>query len=330
MREDPKTGMAFFSSAPYQVHNMARLRHLASLNLPIAGRVLEVGSGPGDHTGFYLERGCTMVSTDSREECLQELKARYPQVEVRVVDMNQPEVLDTLGVFDIIHCYGLLYHLEAPEPAIAAMSRVCSNLLLLETCVSPEAGRSVEPAIESLGDYTQAMSGRACRPTRAWVFDTLKKHFPFVYQTRTQPNHPEFPRDWRAIPEDHRLVRIVLVASRRPLDLPALSPVLLDVQEPLEAVTRQEVEIRDAALEDVRRRLEFANATIDAMTERNAVLEQAAADRLALVQEVERAAKERQAALEQAHQAAAELRAEIQSFRSKSLLRYALYCWKTR
>jgi SAM-dependent methyltransferase len=281
-RHAPK--MAFFSSSHYKVHNEARLRHLASLNLPLQGRVLEVGAGPGDHTGFYVDRNCTVVSTDAREECIAEIKSRYPQVEVLRVDMNQPDPLADLGMFDIIHCYGLLYHLEVPERAIAAMSQVCRNLLLLETCVSPGPGEEINPTREVLGDYTQAMSGHACRPTRSWVFNALKRYFPYVYQTRTQPVHPEFPIDWTAIPPDHGLIRIVLVASKHPCDFPVLSSELLDHQERLPFVTRAEVEVRDEALEDMRRQLERAN-------ERAAMLEATAAERLKLLESVHREAE---------------------------------------
>ena len=43
------------------------------------------------------------------------------------------------------------------------------------------------------------------------MFETAKRYFAHVYQTRTQPRHPEFPVDWTA-------------------DLPALSLTLLDRQ----------------------------------------------------------------------------------------------------
>jgi 2-polyprenyl-3-methyl-5-hydroxy-6-metoxy-1,4-benzoquinol methylase len=128
--EEP--GLAYFSSEHYQTHNRARLEHLVSLGLPLAGRVLELGSGPGDHTAFYIERGCSVVATDARDECLAELRTRFPQVEVRRMDLNQPEELRELGLFDIVHCYGLLYHLESPEPVIAEVSGICRRLLLLE------------------------------------------------------------------------------------------------------------------------------------------------------------------------------------------------------
>jgi SAM-dependent methyltransferase len=294
--ERGQSHMTFFSSSHYRVHNEARLQHLATLNLPISGRVLEVGAGPGDHTRFYLDRHCTVVSTDAREECVQELKDRYPQIEALRVDMNHPEPLAELGSFDIVHCYGLLYHLEDPEAAIAALARVCTHLLLLETCVSPESGQSLNPVDEVRGDYTQSTTGHACRPTRFWVFDTLRRYFPFVYQTRTQPIHPEFPTDWNSIPPDHGLVRIVLVAAQRRYDLPVLSPVILDHQERVPYATRSEVEVRDSALEDMRRQLEQAH-------QRAALLEAVAAERLVLLEGATR---------------------EIETFRNGGLLRFLL------
>jgi SAM-dependent methyltransferase len=227
--------MAYFFAEHYRIHNQARLEHLASLGVPFAGRVLELGSGPGDHTGFYLARGCTVVSVDAREECLSEIESRYPEVTTVQMDMNRPEGLIVLGTFDLVHCYGLLYHLDSPQEAIATISRVCEGHLFLETCVSGGDGHAINPVSERLDDYTQSLNGRGCRPTRKWVFETLRQYFPFVYQTRTQPNHPEFPTDWTAIPDDYGgLVRIVVIASKTALDLPILSPKLLDHQEPIQ------------------------------------------------------------------------------------------------
>ncbi len=224
--------MDYFYSEHYQVHNTARLNHLASLGLPIARRkVLDVGCGPGDHAEFFLERGCSLVAVDARPQCVAALKSRFPQVAAVQADMNQPNALAGLGNFEIVHCYGLLYHLEDPGTGIASMAAACDDLLLLESCVS--ARRSVEylAANELMEDFTQSIRGVGCRPTRQWLFRSLSRYFEFVYQTRTQPNHPEFPLDWSAISDGQNLIRVVLVASRRPLAIPALSPNLLEQQE---------------------------------------------------------------------------------------------------
>lgn len=228
-------GLANFSSAPYQGHNRARLEHLASLGLPLANRrVLELGSGPGDHTGFYVQRDCTIVSVDGRQECLDLLKQRYPSVQTVLCDLNTPAPLMELGAFDVIHCYGLLYHLENPVRLLECMEAVCSGVAIVETCVLSDEVQGVEFVEETLGDYTQSCTGRGCRPARKWVFEELGRYFPFVYHTRTQPNHPEFPVDWHALGNAPPLIRSVFVGSKQPLELPSLSPELLDLQQRLD------------------------------------------------------------------------------------------------
>jgi SAM-dependent methyltransferase len=217
-----------FAAKAYQVHNAARLGHLASLGLPLDGkRVLEVGAGPGDHTGFYLERGCTVTSTDARQECVDELQARHPGVEAHVVDMNRmPMKPSERRAFDVVHCYGLLYHLEDPGTALRALAFACKGILLLETCVSVGDGLHINLVDEAAYDATQSATGHGCRPTREWVFHELQQHFEHVYQTITQPNHPEFPLDWTARSKT-ALSRAVFVGSREPLDESVFSASLL-------------------------------------------------------------------------------------------------------
>jgi 2-polyprenyl-3-methyl-5-hydroxy-6-metoxy-1,4-benzoquinol methylase len=225
-------GLAHFFSIHYEEHNRARLDHLASLELPLSHcRVLELGSGPGDHTGFYAQRGCKIVAVDARQDCLDALKERYPDVETRVCDLNAPTPLAKLGAFDVVHCYGILYHLENPAGLIDYIGEVCRRIAIVETCVLPADSDRVIQVEEASGDYTQSSTGQGCRPGRRWVFEELRRVFPFVYHTRTQPNHPEFPVDWNDLSGSPALVRAVFVASKQPLDLPSLSPILLDVQE---------------------------------------------------------------------------------------------------
>jgi 2-polyprenyl-3-methyl-5-hydroxy-6-metoxy-1,4-benzoquinol methylase len=224
-------GLAHFHSLHYRDHNRARLDHLESLGLPLAnGRVLELGSGPGDHTGFYVERGCAVVSADARQECLDVLAERFPGVRTVQCDLNEPDHLLDFGTFDVVHCFGILYHLEKPEPLLRYMGEVCTGIAIVETCVSAARTSAVEPADEVREDYTQSVTGVACRPTRQWVFETLGRYFPFVYHTKTQPAHAEFPTDWNDLSGAPPLIRSVFVASKRPLELPTLSPTLLDVQ----------------------------------------------------------------------------------------------------
>jgi hypothetical protein len=121
------------------------------------------------------------------------------------------------GSFDVVYCYGLLYHLEDPDAALSAMAARCLDLLLLETCVSFGGHEAPNPVNEPRSDPTQSFRGRGCRPTRPWIMNKLKALFAHVYVPRTQPAHEEFPLDWTGEKPSDRLTRATFVASRRPI-----------------------------------------------------------------------------------------------------------------
>jgi len=212
-----------FHSDNYLRHTARRLEHLASLGLPVAGRrVLDVSSGIGDHARYYLDRGCSVTMTEVRQENIDVLRARFPQGDIRMLDLENPQPLEG-APYEVIHCYGLLYHLGKPDVAIDYLAGVCSGMMFLETCVSPGHEEEINPVAEDPGNPTWAFSGGACRPTRPWIFHRLKKHFPHVYMPRTQPNHPQFIIDWENQPKNDKvLTRAVFIASREPLANPLL------------------------------------------------------------------------------------------------------------
>lgn len=208
----------------YRRHNQRRQEHLSSLGLPLADRsVLEVGAGVGDHATFFIDRGCTVFSTDARAENLAVIRREYPEVEVAPLDLDHADPSDAIEPREVVYCYGTLYHLSDPESAIAYLASKTKDLLLLETCVSAEDGESVNLVPEDVDNVTQAASGTGCRPTRLWIRNRLAEHFPFVYLTRTQPWHPEFPVDWNAARASGNLTRCVFVASRSELGLGTLT-----------------------------------------------------------------------------------------------------------
>lgn len=221
----------YFQLPHYQRHNQRRQEHLATLGLPLAGRmVLEVGAGIGDHTGFLLDRGCQVTCTDGREELLELLRSRHKSAATCVWDVESAPPLE-LTRHQVVHAYGLLYHTRNPASVLAHLARLCEEFLVLETCVSFGEQERVVLVDEYREDPTQALCGVGCRPTRSWVFNALETHFPHVYITRTQPWHEEFPVDW-IHPERHdaALARAVFVASRSPMSEQMLSPRLLDTQ----------------------------------------------------------------------------------------------------
>lgn len=225
--QDDLTPLKHFGNENYQRINHRRLEHLASLHLPLENlRVLEVGAGIGDLTSFFLDRNCEVVISEGRQANLTYLRQRYPELPVIFLDLDNPP--EDLGQhFDVVFCYGVLYHLCHPAKALAFLARHCQKMLLLETCVSYGSESQLNPCSEDAAIPTQSLSGSGCRPTRSWVYQNLAQHFEYVYIPRTQPYHREFPCDWTIPPPSPGLTRAIFIASRQPLENPILTPELL-------------------------------------------------------------------------------------------------------
>jgi hypothetical protein len=224
---------ARFLTKGYLAINDARLRHLESLlpgvAAPGAG-VLEVAVGIGDLTPFWIDRGFDVACTEGRAENIAVFRRRYPAISMVQHDLEGPEPLP--GPYDIVHAYGILYHLRDPARGLAQLASATRDVLFLETCVSFGDGAPINNVNEPAIDPTQALGGTGCRPTRPWLYQTLKSHFPHVYLPRTQPDHPQFPTDWTGKPPaDAPLTRSVFVASRRPIASADLVEALLMRQE---------------------------------------------------------------------------------------------------
>jgi len=230
-----------FKHPNYQRHNGRRLEHLASLGLDLRAKsVLELGAGIGDLSTFFLDRDCTLVSIEPRpENChifsdtMTALAAGgYTRISRSRLICGDVESLDRLaeGTFDIVFCYGLLYHLRDPEAVLASMAQRCSGLLLLETCVSLGGAEALNPIHEPVLEPSQAFEGRGCRPTRPWIFNRLKKLFPYVYVPRTQPAHEEFPLDWTVAVTAPSYTRAIFIGARTALNNPMLLKDLPDHQ----------------------------------------------------------------------------------------------------
>jgi len=215
--------------------NRARLSHLASLRLDLRGRtVLEVGAGIGELTRFWEDRGYTCLSTDAREDNLLEIRRRYPTRRVARLNLDDEDPTQLQETFDIIFCYGTLYHLSRPGFALANLSRV-GRTILVETLVSGAAGANVELVEERSDNPNQAVGGVGCRPTRTWVLQELRRQWGHSYLTKTQPRHAEFPLDWTGPGLDQNR-RAIFVGSRYPLKAASLTDSLVDHQTRQSAV----------------------------------------------------------------------------------------------
>lgn len=223
-----------FLSKDYQNHNVARLSHLESLDLDLKKKsVIEFGSGIGDHTYYYLIKNCKVLATDARQDILKFLENRF-QVKTMKIDVeNDLDLIPTLGQFDIIHCYGLLYHINNPKEFLEKISSI-SNLLLLETCVSDDYHEDdIHLVKENRENPTQSFGQNGCRPTRKYLYNKLKELYKFVYIPKYQPKHPEFPLDWnlKYSKTETNLIRAIFIGSNQSIENEKLLDFLPKVYE---------------------------------------------------------------------------------------------------
>ncbi len=222
-------GLEVFDTPEAVALNRARLDHLDSLGLDLKGkRVLDVGCGVGHLANFFVKKGCEVVCLDGRVENINKLRSLYPDLAAHRITNVETESLSTFGMFDIVFCYGLVYHLENPLAALRNLESVCSELLLLETLICDHTLPILRLEDESLSS-NQALQGLGCRPSPSYVTLGLNRSgFKFVYAPRYPPEYPDFKfqrKDnldaWR----DNHPLRSVFIASRTRL----LNPNLYDL-----------------------------------------------------------------------------------------------------
>jgi SAM-dependent methyltransferase len=218
-------GLEVFDTPAALAINRARLDHLASLGLRLdRRRVLDVGCGVGHLAQFFVARGCSVLALDGREANLESLRSRYPGLEARLVDLDH-EPLVPFGRFEIVFCYGLVYHLENPLAGLRSIAAVCDDLLLLETLVCDSA-QSVMVMVDEPRVQNQALGQLGSRPSPGYVVMALNRvGFPFVYAPREPPDHPDFRFEWRndlSISRGVNNLRCIFVASRARLNQSSL------------------------------------------------------------------------------------------------------------
>src|SRR5882672_11414568 len=152
---------------------------------------VDVGCGLGYFSAFLRARGLQVTAVDGRKENVDEASRRVPQVDFHTMNAEDP-VLRDLGRFDLVLCFGLLYHLENPFLAIRHLHAMTSGLLLVESMVFPGTEPMMalvdEPQVED-----QSLNRIAFYPTEACLIKMLyHAGFRNVYLLTKLPDHPDF------------------------------------------------------------------------------------------------------------------------------------------
>jgi SAM-dependent methyltransferase len=229
--ECPQDGGTFtvFDTEAAIAINTARMTWLQEACLPLDNtRVLDAGCGVGHFVPFYLNHGCSVLAVDGREDNISELRRRLPDVEAHVADVQEAD-LTKFGDFDVIHCFGLAYHLESPLAALRRFAAICQRFIILETMVC-DSSRPVSVLADETKAASQAMDGIGSRPSPSFLALALNRvGFDYVYGAADPPRHPDFQFTWQDNLDTTRNgipLRCVFVASRSRLDLASLVPLL--------------------------------------------------------------------------------------------------------
>jgi FkbM family methyltransferase len=174
---------------------------------------VDAGCGVGFFSQTLAECGLNVCGFDGRAENVTEARHRFPHIPFGQGDIEERAILE-LGRFDLVLCFGLLYHLENPLLAIRNLRGLTEKCLLLESMCLPGETPSMllreEPHQED-----QSLTDMACCPSEGSLVKMLyRAGFGVVYRVQPLPDHEEFRET-----TEYARRRTVLLASSAAIDV---------------------------------------------------------------------------------------------------------------
>ena len=189
-------------------HVVTRLKRAVELS-----NAVDAGCGVGFFSQTLTECGLNVCGFDGRGENVEEARRRFPHIPFEQGDIEGRAIL-RLGRFDLVLCFGLLYHLENPLRAIRNLRGLTQKCLLLESMCLPEEKSSMllreDPRQED-----QSLTDVACYPSEGSLVKMLyRAGFGMVYRVIPLPDHEDFRET-----AEHARRRTVLLASTAAIDV---------------------------------------------------------------------------------------------------------------
>src|SRR5216683_870489 len=180
----------------------------AALHLRTA---LDAGCGVGFFAQILHEWGLQVQAFDGRLENVIEARRRFPKIAFAQRDIEDAGIVG-LGQFDLVLCFGLLYHVENPMLAVRHLRAMTRTGLLLESMCTPGGGTGMVLREEPDQD-DQSLTDIAMYPSEGCLVKMLyRAGFTAVYRVAAMPDHEDF-RETR----EHGRRRTVLFGSETPV-----------------------------------------------------------------------------------------------------------------
>jgi len=152
---------------------------------------VDAGCGVGFFSHTLAECGLNVCGFDGTRRNVTEARRRFPHIPFEQADVEERAILE-LGKFDLVLCFGLLYHLENPLLAIRNLRGLTEKCLLVESmCLTEEKASMLlreEPSQED-----QSLSDVAWYPSESSLVKMLyRAGFGKVYRVTPLPDHEDF------------------------------------------------------------------------------------------------------------------------------------------
>ena len=173
---------------------------------------IDVGCGVGDFSKFLFDLGFRVLGVDGRKENAEEAGKRYSAIEFLSKDAEELEA-GRLGTFDLVLCFGLLYHVENPFRVIRKLFSLTEKMLIIEGICVPSPHPTMHLFDESVAE-DQGLNYIAFYPSESCLVKMMyKAGFPFVYSFTRLPQDALYSETvWR------KRVRAMLVGSRERIE----------------------------------------------------------------------------------------------------------------
>lgn len=175
---------------------------------------IDAGCGVGFFAKLLHQCGLAVAGFDGRAVNIAEARRRFPAIPFEVADIEDAGI-PGIGQFDLVLCFGLLYHLENPLRAIRHLRALTGKCLLLESMCTPSSGPELLLCEEPRQDDQSLTELACCASEPALVKILYRAGFAVVYRIAPLPDHDDF-RDTN----QHARRRTVLLATDVPLDVP--------------------------------------------------------------------------------------------------------------
>ncbi len=222
-----------FDHPEYMRINSAREEWLVRVlsKLPCRSQLstaLDLGCGAGYFSGLLHRLGFRVTGLDLRPSNIALCRRRYPECTFRTINLDHGTELtpDSIGTFDLVLMFGLLYHLQSPLQVILRLAPCIRRVGLIGTRVAPGDALACYFYKEFEGD-DQNEARIVVVPTFAAVAGTFAwAGLQHVYLPDFQPCHEQWdPQRYQSG------LRRQFVVSREPIPLQGFNRV--DTPAPL-------------------------------------------------------------------------------------------------